>query len=410
MATLLDGFCTSGQGGTLAYPELWTISLLNGTVLRWAAWDIPITFGGHTYLAAGPYIQRSAIKQALKLEVSQTLMTIQANPLMQVNGIPVLQAINNGVFAGATVEVDRVYTTTVWPTVDTSNGVVIWFVGQVGEVDMLTRAQAQISVKCPFAWFNSPFPRNRYLSGCRHSLFDPGCSLTLASYQVSGTAQSGSTNVTINTNLTQHGPLSSPGTPTVSYSSISNLNVASYTYYIQLTFVGGGGESLPSPEVSIILTGGGVQGTTNKVPLISVPSSPPSGATGWNVYVGTISGGALLQNPAPLPLSTTTYQALNIVQGAPPPAQASSGWFTLGTITFTSGALAGRQQMIVDYTNPSGSGIIQTTPPLPVAPSAGDSFIALPGCDKTMTTCTSKFSNLTNYAGLPFIPLPEVGI
>jgi hypothetical protein len=40
-------------------------------------------------------------------------------------------------------------------------------------------------------------------------------------------------------------------------------------------------------------------------------------------------------------------------------------------------------------------------------PAPGDTFIAYPGCDKTQSTCSGKFSNLVNFGGSPYIPVPE---
>lgn len=79
-------------------------------------------------------------------------------------------------------------------------------------------------------------------------------------------------------------------------------------------------------------------------------------------------------------------------------------YFDLGTVTFTSGVLDGLTGWIRLY----ASGVIHLATPLLVAPSAGDTFLAYPGCDLTASTCASKFSNLPNFAGFPFVPEPEV--
>lgn len=93
--------------------------------------------------------------------------------------------------------------------------------------------------------------------------------------------------------------------------------------------------------------------------------------------------------------STTTLNAAQITQAA--------GWFDLGYIVFTSGALAGTKRTIKAGT----PGAVSLLNPLPQAPAPGDAFTAYPGCDKTMTTCSAKFSNLANFRGFPFIPVPE---
>lgn len=45
--------------------------------------------------------------------------------------------------------------------------------------------------------------------------------------------------------------------------------------------------------------------------------------------------------------------------------------------------------------------------PLPSALSANDTLRVYPGCDKRQSTCTSKFNNLVNFRGLPYVPVPE---
>jgi len=80
-------------------------------------------------------------------------------------------------------------------------------------------------------------------------------------------------------------------------------------------------------------------------------------------------------------------------------------YFTLGRITFTTGVLAGISRNVKAY---QGSGGVFTLPyPLPSAPVAGVGFTALPGCDKTIPTCTVKFNNLKRNRSYPYIPVPE---
>ena len=81
-----------------------------------------------------------------------------------------------------------------------------------------------------------------------------------------------------------------------------------------------------------------------------------------------------------------------------------SGYFNLGTLSFTSGVNAGVTRTIKNY----DVGAIMLSYPLQNAPAVGDTFIAYPGCDKRMVeTCNDKFNNLLNYRGFPFIPPAE---
>ena len=97
---------------------------------------------------------------------------------------------------------------------------------------------------------------------------------------------------------------------------------------------------------------------------------------------GTISAGA-----------TTT--AFHTSLGNP------DGYFSKGTIRFTSGANAGLSRAVSTYLNASGAMTIAF--PLPNAPAAGDGFVAVRGCLLTMADCAAQ-GNLIHFRGQPFTP------
>lgn len=77
--------------------------------------------------------------------------------------------------------------------------------------------------------------------------------------------------------------------------------------------------------------------------------------------------------------------------------------FTLGVISWTSGANAGRKAEIASF----ASGVI-TLFEAPVRPIAvGDAFTATAGCDKQFATCSAKFGNGVNFRGFPHMPGEE---
>lgn len=82
----------------------------------------------------------------------------------------------------------------------------------------------------------------------------------------------------------------------------------------------------------------------------------------------------------------------------------ATGYFDLGTITFTSGALSGKSFSVKSFI--SATKFIPLNN-FPVAPGTGDTFTAYPGCDKAQSTCSSKFANLAHFRGFPYIPSPE---
>lgn len=81
----------------------------------------------------------------------------------------------------------------------------------------------------------------------------------------------------------------------------------------------------------------------------------------------------------------------------------ATGYFSLGKMKFTSGVNSGVWRGVKQYINGSPS-TIALTAPFPQTPSTGDAFTIYAGCDKTMATCTNRFSNLANFRAAPFIP------
>lgn len=110
-------------------------------------------------------------------------------------------------------------------------------------------------------------------------------------------------------------PLASPSAPMLTSSAGGTL--AATTYYVVITYVTATGQTLPSAESSL-----GVAADY----LLSVASPPAiSGAIGWNVFVGTTSGGETLQNSSTIPIGTSwTEPTSGLVSGTAPPTANTS--------------------------------------------------------------------------------------
>jgi uncharacterized phage protein (TIGR02218 family) len=83
-------------------------------------------------------------------------------------------------------------------------------------------------------------------------------------------------------------------------------------------------------------------------------------------------------------------------------------YFDNGQLVFNFGANNGHVVAVKAYLNSGGT--VYFVVPLPALPTAGDTFTIYPGCDKTQATCASKFSNLANFGGFPYVPVPETAI
>jgi uncharacterized phage protein (TIGR02218 family) len=123
---------------------------------------------------------------------------------------------------------------------------------------------------------------------------------------------------------------------------------------------------------------------------------------GWTLY----DAGCTV-NPAGFTFTNSVGAGTNasVITAATTITQAS-GFFTQGVIKFTSGANAGLSQGIVTHAGQ----LLQLSRPFFFPVNLGDTFQIIAGCDHTQLTCLSKFSNLINFGGAPYIPDRERAI
>ncbi|HET7814919.1 MAG TPA: hypothetical protein VFL13_11150, partial [Candidatus Baltobacteraceae bacterium] len=127
-----------------------------------------------------------------------------------------------------------------------------------------------------------------------------------------------------------------PGAPVATTAAAaSGGSLPTGTYYIKITYTYASGETTASPEFTITTTG------TNHTVKITSPSTVTN-ATGWNVYIGTSSGGEKKQNATATALGTSYSQtvALNTTNAAPPSTQTcpatSTAWVATAYITVSA--------------------------------------------------------------------------
>jgi uncharacterized phage protein (TIGR02218 family) len=169
--------------------DLYTITLKNGTAVRYTSWDTNLVVLGNTFLTGPPNISRSAIEEKLGMDVATLEITIEASLTDTINGVPILQAIGQGLFDGASFKIDRLFMDS------TSNqiGTVVRFSGFIGALDELTRSSAKLSVNAGTAYLSMQLPALILQPGCTNTLFDARCGLVKASFAEVNTVQAGST-------------------------------------------------------------------------------------------------------------------------------------------------------------------------------------------------------------------------
>ena len=267
--------------------DLYTITLVDGTIIRTTSADVPLTFGGNVFPANAPILTRAKVRTVIGIQVD-TLQIVAyprianattGTPDDLLAGLPWLTAARQGALDGAFVRVETAYVST-WPTVV---GTLVTFYGRIGDIDV-DRTSATINVLSALELLNIQMPRNLYQSVCLNTVYDGACQAVKASFTVTGSVSGGS----------------------------------------------------------------------------------------------SVSG-----------FTTALAQA--------------SGYFEQGVLTFTSGANAGLKRTV----NTFSGGVFSFALPWPYAPLAGDTFSVFAGCDKTQTTCRTKFANEISFRGFNEIPVPE---
>ncbi len=175
-------------GGPFVVADLFTITLLNGTVLRWTTSNAPLTVSGNTF-AVGPPIQRDKAKWSMGLNVDQIGVTILDDGSATINGQSLVKSAWQNLFDFAKVEIDR-FISDSWT--DTSVGSVSWFIGYVGQIQLQGK-QIKLTVESPLAQLKATFPRTYVLPSCANTFCDAVCGLSESSFTHTGTVGSGAT-------------------------------------------------------------------------------------------------------------------------------------------------------------------------------------------------------------------------
>jgi uncharacterized phage protein (TIGR02218 family) len=169
--------------------DLYTITLTGGTVLRYTTWDTSLTVSGHTFLTGPPNIARSAIEEKLGMDVATLEVTIDASLSDTINGVPILQAIGQGLFDGAGFRIDRLF----MDSASNQIGTVVRFSGFIGPVNELSRSYAKLDIEAGTKLLQMQLPAIILQPGCTNTLFDARCGLVKASFAESNIVQAGST-------------------------------------------------------------------------------------------------------------------------------------------------------------------------------------------------------------------------
>ena len=85
-------------------------------------------------------------------------------------------------------------------------------------------------------------------------------------------------------------------------------------------------------------------------------------------------------------------------------ASFASNFFTGGALTFTSGANAGARLSVKSHRQDGLRATIALWTPPGGATLPGDAILVAAGCDKSPSSCNTKFDNIVNFRGFPHMP------
>jgi hypothetical protein len=184
------------------YPaDLFIITLANSdTVLRYTSHDTDLIIGSDRYYSKN--IDRKGTKTSAGTSVDELEVDVHPDNNWTVDGVPIIQALQNGVFDNAYLQLDRVFAPSAWDTTITSGSFIPsissdyvlekQFLGRV-DTPEIYGTSAQLKVKSLMQLLNINMPRNLIQSTCGNTLYDSVCGLIRATYAVTSSVTSAST-------------------------------------------------------------------------------------------------------------------------------------------------------------------------------------------------------------------------
>jgi uncharacterized phage protein (TIGR02218 family) len=433
-----------GSNANLIFADLWIFTLKNGTVMRYCSWDRDLTIDGNLYPSGDVLIVGGKFKQVRGLEANETEVTCYPNlgtkPSL-IGNIPFLTAARQGIFDRAIAERLRVFMPTPG---DVSLGTVRVFLGEVTDIDPITRNTCILKCKDATNLLNIYMPRRQYQPTCSWTFGDSNCGVDKAALSASSVAGEGSSYTTILCALAQTAGHFNFGTVTFTSGNNKGISRSVLTYSpgaITLTgpfpqplvpgdqFTVAPGCSKTFAGATQSFDGGASYGNTPQLiySSINAPAGFYNGATLtflsggnqsqsqtvelWQPGVATLAQGF---TDAPLigdQFRITTLAGASVEANVGTVLSASviptsmgntDGFFNGGILQMTSGTNVGQQRTVANWQN----GIAILASPLPNVPLPLDELTITTSAGNTTATCTG-YNNTARFGGMPFVPVPE---
>lgn len=197
-------FCASVDLESCYAWDLITITLQSGQVIYATDGQLAINYNGQRYLPSG-YGNWTRKTTSHKLGVTQASMTFEVTAdesvILPWWGIPVLQAIQLGLFDGAVIVVRAFQASTYG---DCSMGGTIAYAGQITELPTQGRTLAEGTCEAFTFTLNQQMPHRLVQPECTNTVFDAGCALNPADWSEVAAVAAGSTQRVIVASLSKY--------------------------------------------------------------------------------------------------------------------------------------------------------------------------------------------------------------
>jgi uncharacterized phage protein (TIGR02218 family) len=336
---------------TIAY--LWHVVLKSGTVFGFTDHDSDITYNGVTYLASSGFTS-SDIETTAALNVDN----LEAQGMLSSPAITEADLIA-GLWDDAQIQVMAVnYQDLTQGAMSVRNGVL----GNVNTKRSLFVAELR--------GMTQPLQQNileYYTASCRAKLGDARCKVVLTPFIFNGSVTTAiSVKAWDDTTLTQ--------TNSTTQKTITGITQATSA---QVTCPAHGFSSGQQVAISGVVGMTQINGKTFQVTYVDVNN--------FTINCDTSVAGGLYSAYASGGIATLMPQ---------------SEYFQGGIVQWTSGLNLGLQMEVKLY----NIGYVELFQPAPYQVSVGDTYTIQAGCDKQLQTCISRFNNVINFRGEPFIP------
>lgn len=171
------------------YADIYTLTLIDGTIFWYTSSDIPVTVNGVTF-AAAPCLSDAGVTQKVGIQVDRLQLTVMADERTQIGGLPILQFIRRNGMDSAVFLCQRV----IYPYWGADPvGVYDRFSGHFSEARDASQAQVTVIINGWTDLLGTNVPGDVYQGSCRNTLFDAKCSLNPTSFEATGSITGTST-------------------------------------------------------------------------------------------------------------------------------------------------------------------------------------------------------------------------